>query len=100
MRGARERVRRLIPRRERLPKWSDLDNRARVRLTIRALMMRKPDLPESLTIRQALTRGELKADPADAAALAMSYDAARYSAVDISDKEADNARAAFEHTKK
>jgi hypothetical protein len=99
MRGARERVRKLIPRRERLPKWSELDNRARVRLAIRALMIRKPDMPESLTIRQALTRGELKAAPADAAALAMSYDAARYSAGEVSDEEAENARAAFERVK-
>ncbi|GHU68980.1 hypothetical protein FACS1894184_12140 [Clostridia bacterium] len=99
-RNARGRISKLVPRRERLPKWGDLDNRARVRLTIRALLRMKPDLPESLTIRQALSRGELKVTSADAAALAAAYDAARYSAADISDIDTENARAAFEHIKR
>jgi hypothetical protein len=99
VRLARERARGLVPRRERLPKWNELDNRARVRLAVRALMRRKPDLPESVTIRQALSRGQLKASPADADALASAYDAARYSGRTISDTEAENARVAFERNK-
>jgi hypothetical protein len=99
-RSARERMRKLVPRRERLPKWNDLDNRARVRLAIRAMLIRRPDLPESITIKQALTRGDLKAAPADARSLAAAYDAARYSASEISDTETENAHKAFEHIKR
>ncbi|GHU76768.1 hypothetical protein AGMMS49992_23020 [Clostridia bacterium] len=95
-RNVRERLRGIIPRRERLPKWGELDNRARVRLAVKALMRKKADLPESSTVRQALARGDLKAEPADAGALAAAYDAARYSDGTISDAEAENARLAFE----
>lgn len=92
--AAAQRVRALRPFRKRPPKWSELDDRQRVRRGYAVLRARRSDVPASLTARQALSGHVLVDRDADGGALADAYDAARYSDLPILPGQAEAMRIA------
>lgn len=96
-RTAGDRLQALLDRaRTRRPKWSQMDNRQRLRYAYQSLLRKRPNVPNAKTARSALLSGDLPLGHADAKAFADAYDAARYSAAPITDEAADNARRALE----
>lgn len=96
-RAAGDRLQTLLDRaRARRPKWSQMDNRQRMRYAYQYLLRKRPNVPDAKTARSALLGGDLPLGKADAKAFADAYDAARYSVAPITDEAADNARRALE----
>ncbi|NLB38351.1 MAG: DUF4129 domain-containing protein [Clostridiales bacterium] len=92
--SAAQRLRRMRMFRKRQPRWDELDNRQRVRRGYKTLLEKHPDVPPSVTARQALTRHVVIAKDADGEALADAYDAARYSDQPVSPEQAEAMRKA------
>ena len=82
-------------RREREPRWDELDNRAKVRYAVKVSLRRKSNLPSGETVRSLITRGAVTVGMADAGRLARDWDAARFSSVEPRDGAAENARKAM-----
>jgi hypothetical protein len=87
-RAAGERLRRLVTRPARPPAWEKLSPREAVRRAYAVLAGRKPDMESSLTAREALLGGKLNVRPEDAAQMASTYEAARYSANTVTQEDA------------
>jgi hypothetical protein len=87
-RAAGERLRRLVTRPARPPAWEKLSPREAVRRAYALLAGRKPDIEASLTAREALLGGKLNVKQEEAAKMAATYEAARYSAHPVTPEDA------------
>ncbi len=87
-RSAGERLRRLVTRPARPPAWEKLSPREAVRRVYALLAGRKPDMETSLTAREALLGGKLNVKPENAAQMAATYEAARYSTHHVTQEDA------------
>lgn len=86
----RDQIRQAIKRPEKAPPWDSLNGRERVRQLYRQFLRRRPDA-KAKTAREAL-QSDQTLSRAQADAFTRLYEQARYSTLDIAEKEADELR--------